>query len=260
MIITNFTNFWQVAMLFKQNNRLTVYGIILTSLLTLLSGCGNGAVLEGLLGADPALKTKAEEVSNQTQDLLTDTDRNAQRIKSGVANNPENDPAKIKSQNGVGDRNGNVEGSSGENSDSNLLLNFTETFPVYPQAKLLEIKSSEDKKSGMMLWSTQDNRQTVADYYLTELSTKNWKVIKPFTINPQQEITRAIAVKDNVRVELSLLPAANNQASKEDSTRLSVVYHPLDQDIPQSSMLSGQIPPNQPLLLSKLSQVLLLKR
>jgi S-layer homology domain len=228
-------------MLFKQNNRLTVYGIILTSLLTLLSGCGNGAVLEGLVGADPALKKKVEEVSNQTQDPLASANPNARGIKSGATNNPDNDPAKVKPLDGVGGRNGNVKVSSGENSDGNLLLNFTETFPVYPQAKLLEIKSSEDKKSGMMLWGMQENRQTVADYYLAELSTKNWEVIKPFTINPQRKITRAIAVKDNVRVELSLLPpvnnqTSNNQASKEDSTRLSVVYHPLDQDIPQSSI------------------------
>jgi hypothetical protein len=217
-------------MLFKQNNRLAVYGIILTSLLTLLSGCGNSGVLEGFVGADPALKKKVEEVSNQTQDPLNSADTDAQGIKSGEANNPDNDPAKIKSQNG------NVKVSSGANSDTNLLLNFTETFPVYPQAKLLEIKSSDDKKSGMMLWGMKDNRQTVADYYLAELSTKNWKVIKPFTINPQQKITKAIAVKDNVKVELSLLPTVNNQASKEDSTRLSVIYHPLDQNIPQSTI------------------------
>jgi S-layer homology domain len=219
-------------MLFKRNNQnhcLTVYGIILTSLLALLSGCGNSAVLEGLVGADPALKKKVEEVSNQTQNPLANGDLNAQGIKS-------RDPTKIKSQNGVGGRNANVKVSSGENSDSNLLLNFTEIFPVYPQAKLLEIKSSEDKRSGMMLWGMEDNRQTIADYYLAELSTKNWKLIKPFTINPQQKITRAIAVKDNVRVELSLLPPVSNQTSKGDSTRLSVVYHPLDQDIPQSSI------------------------
>jgi hypothetical protein len=228
-------------MLFKQNNRLTVYGIILTSLLALVSGCGHSSALEGLVGADPALKKKVEEVSNQTQDLLNGADTDAQGVKSGVANNPGNDPAKITSQKGVGVKNGNVQASSGDNSDSDLLLNFTETFPVYPQAKLLEIKSSDDQKSGMMLWGMQDNRQTVANYYLAELSTKNWKVIKPFTINPQQKITRAIAVKDNVRVELSLLPTVNNQTAnnqplKEDSTRLSVVYHPLDQDIPQSSI------------------------
>ncbi|MBW4536647.1 MAG: S-layer homology domain-containing protein [Pleurocapsa minor HA4230-MV1] len=87
-----------------------------------------------------------------------------------------------------------------------------------------------------MLWRIQDERQAIADYYLAELSADGWDVIKPFTINPQQQIARAIAIKDNLRVELSLLASANNQASQGENSRLSVVYHPLDRDIPPSSI------------------------
>lgn len=197
--------------MFKQSDRLAIKGIILTSLLTLLSGCGNGAALQGLVGADPLLKKKAQEVSLQTQDPAA----NPQAKTSASSNNRD------------------------LNAVNNLALNFTQTFPIYPQAELLEVNSSKNKNSGTMLWKMKDNRQAVADYYLAELPASDWDLIKPFTINPQQKIARAIAVKDNLRVELSLLESANNPESQDESTRLSVVYHPLNQDIPQSSISQG---------------------
>lgn len=221
-------------MLFKQNHFLSIQAFILASLLTLLSGCGNGAVLEGFVGADPELKKKVAEVSSQTQDPFVPGEGD----KTESTQNSSQDSGQIKSQDRGNNNHGNTQNYSPEN------LNFPETFPVYPQAELQESKSSKDKQSGMMLWNLRDNRQTVADYYLAELSAQNWEVIKPFTINPQQKIARAIAVKDNLRVELSLLPGVNaigaNPAATgentQENTQLSVVYHPLDQDIPNSSI------------------------
>jgi hypothetical protein len=203
------------------------------------------------VGADPGLKKKVAEVSNQIQDPFVPGEEG----KTESTQNSGQDPSQVKSQ----DRGSNNRGNT---------QNFAETFPVYPQAELQEIKSSKDQQSGMMLWNLQDNRQTVADYYLAELAAQNWEIIKPFTINPQQKIARAIAVKDNLRVELSLLPGVNatgaNPAATGENTQLSVVYHPLDQDIPSSSIsqwetttaksnptkstrdkTTSQLPPNQ---------------
>jgi hypothetical protein len=227
-------NFWQIAMLLKQKHPLAGYALILAILLTLLSGCGNGVTLEGFVGADPELKKKVAEVSNQTQDSFVLREEGV----SGTTQNSSQDPNQVKSQDRGGNNAGNTRDSSGGG------LDFPDSFPVYPQAELQEIKSSKDQQSGMMLWNLQANRQTVADYYLAELSAQNWEVIKPFTINPQQKIARAIAVKDNLRVELSLLPGVDatgaNPAATAENTQLSVVYHPLDQNIPGSSISQGE--------------------
>ncbi|MEL6787466.1 MAG: S-layer homology domain-containing protein [Cyanobacteria bacterium J06607_15] len=221
-------------MLSKKSDRLAIKGIILTSLLTLFSGCGNSAALESLISADPALKeTQTAEVSNQTQS-------NPPEDSSSTENppvNPENPQANNnQSAEPVRDNSENAADPPPKSSISDLLLNFPETFPVYPQAELQEIKSDEAENSGMLTWTTPDNRKAVADYYQAELSTNDWDIIKPFTIRPKQKVARAIAVKEDLRVELSLLSGTKKEGAKAQPTRLSVVYHPLDRDLPPSSI------------------------
>ena len=233
-------------MLTKNSDRLTIQGIILTSLLTLLASCGNSSALESFVSPDPALKeNKAEKVSQKTQSQPAENSSSTKNQNSNVATTQGEKPASkdnpnntdnSKTQNQDRSDNSTLQKPPAENSIANLLLNFPETFPVYPQAELQEVKSSEDENSGMLVWNTKDNRKIVADYYQAELSANDWEVIKPFTINPQQKIARAIAVKDNLRVELSLLREANKKESNSKNTQLSVVYHPLDEEIPQSSI------------------------
>lgn len=232
-------------MLCKKSDRLAIKGIILTSLLTLLGGCGNSAALEGLISADPDLKKgQTAEVSNQTQ---TKPKPEPKPSESASAQNTPVAPEKTQASQGNNTKPERVRSNGADastNSDeapagnpiSNLLLNFPETFPVYPQAELQEIKSNEAENSGMLIWTTPDNRKAVADYYQAELLTNDWEIIKPFTIRPQQKVARAIAVKEDLRVELSLLRGVKKQDSKAEPTKLSVVYHPLNQDIPPSSI------------------------
>ncbi|MEO1672671.1 MAG: hypothetical protein AAFR77_18155, partial [Cyanobacteria bacterium J06631_2] len=177
-------------MLCKKSDRLAIKGIILTSLLTLLGGCGNSAALEGLISADPDLKKgQTAEVSNQTQ---TKPKPEPKPSESASAQNTPVAPEKTQASQGNNTKPERVRSNGADastNSDeapagnpiSNLLLNFPETFPVYPQAELQEIKSNEAENSGMLIWTTPDNRKAVADYYQAELLTNDWEIIKPFT-------------------------------------------------------------------------------
>ena len=226
-------------MLSKQNSRPTTHGIILTTLLTLLSSCGNSAAIESLISADPELKEgTTAEVSNQTKPNSSEnsTSPAITTIKTKESPNPNKPENDVEAQNRVRANDNGQEQPSEESSVNNLLLNFRDNFPVYPQAELKSAESSKDQNSGKLVWKTTDNRKAVADFYLAELSTNDWDVIKPFTINPQQKVARAIAVKDDLRVELSLLPGAENGEPNSQDTTLSVVYHPLNEDIPQSSI------------------------
>jgi len=232
-------------MLSKQASRPAIQGIILTSLLTLLSSCANSAAIESLISADPKLKEgKTTEVSNKvksrsSEDSNSSPDRvtaNTTTIKTKESSPPEKPKIDIEAQERVRADSKDETKSFEEENDSNLLLDFPEHFPVYPQAELQEVESSEDEKSGKLIWKTMDNRKAVADYYLAELSANDWDVIKPFTIDPKQKVARAIAVKDELRVELSLLQGSENKESDRPSTKLAVVYHPLDEKIPRSSI------------------------
>ncbi|MGB5631338.1 MAG: S-layer homology domain-containing protein [Waterburya sp.] len=225
-------------MLFKQNNCQTVQGILLTSLLTLLASCGDTAALEDLIRADPKLKEgKTEQPSSQINSQLPPNSSSPQSQDS-LSATPQlkEEPADGKEVNTIASENK----KTGKNNPSNQpaaeakvedqLVNFPESFPVYPQAELQEIKTDEAKKSGILIWNTTDNRQAVADYYQAELLVNDWEIIKPFTISPQQKIARAIAIKDQLRIELTLLPSATKQESESQNTQLSLAYRPVSQD------------------------------
>ena len=93
-------------MLFKQNNRSAIRGIISTSLLALLAGCSNSAAIEGFISADPQLKeNQLKQSSNATQPKtsLNSSTANSQQETSARSslkedpaansdlNNPDND-------------------------------------------------------------------------------------------------------------------------------------------------------------------------
>ena len=222
-------------MLSKQTSRPAIHGVILTSLLTLLSSCANSTAIEGLISADPELKKgTTTEVSNRNKPKSErdSVENTTAKKKPSSTDKPQND---AETQNRVRANNNERGKPLEESNGGNLALN-PENFPVYPRAELQEVQSSENEKSGKLIWQMMDNRQAVADFYQAELTANDWDVIKPFTINPDRKVARAIAVKDDLRVELSLLRGAKDRSSSRQGTKLSVVYHPLDEDIPPSSI------------------------
>ena len=220
-------------MLFKFNNRQTVRAIILISSL-ILASCSNSAAIEGFISADSRLKEdKTKQLSNTTQlqsssNSLTVEDREdvsvtPQSEENTTANVNRND---VLTQDRTIDRDSN---ESIPSQVSDLPFNFPGAFPIYPQAQLENIRSDDDN-SGMLTWKTSDNRKAVADYYLAQLLANDWRIIKPFTISPKQKIASAIAVKDNLRLDLTLL-SNQESASERQNTELSVIYHSTGSDI-----------------------------
>ena len=217
-------------MLFKFNNRQTVRAIILTSSL-ILASCSNSAAIEGFISADSRLKEdKTKQSPNTTQlnsssNSLPAEDREdisvtRQLAENTTANDNRND---VLAQERIIDRDKN------ESIVSRSLLPFDPgSFPVYPQAQLENVRSDEDN-SGMLTWKTSDNRKAVADYYLAELLANDWRIIKPFTISPEQKIATAIAVKDDLRLDLTLV--STEAESESQNTELSVIYHSMGRDL-----------------------------
>ena len=222
-------------MLFNQNNRPAIQGIILTSLLTLLAGCGNSKALESFVSADPELKRdrsgQAQTNRESPQSASVESEADPATTSPSEATDTNNQSESSPNESAVD----NNTSQSPVSQVSNLPFNFPGSFPVYPQAQLQEIKSEGDS-SGMLVWNTTDNRKAVADYYQAELTANDWDLIKPFNVNPKRNIARAIAIKDDLRIELSL-SSISTEGESDGNTELTVVYHPVDEEIPKSSIV-----------------------
>ena len=234
--------FWQAAMLLKQNNPKVVKGILFTGLLTLLASCGNSSAIENLVKADP--KLIADEVnessitsSESSQETVSNTPVLDSSTEESAATQNERNTVK-RSPDSVTQKTVEPESFQPQPKSAatkNLPNSFPPSFPLYPQAELLEIQTGADASSGTISWSSSDNRKAIADYYQAELTTNDWKIIKPFNLKPEQKWARAIAIKDEQRVALTLQPLPDNQA-KNEGTKLSVVYQPLSAEIANSGI------------------------
>ena len=216
-------------MLFKFDSRQTVRGFILIGSL-ILASCSNSAALEGFVSADSRLKEKeVEQLSNTTQlESPTSTIEDREGIPA-TSQSTEDTIADEDDDAAVPDEKAIAREDRGDRELVTAQSDLPFDFPVYPQAQLERIKS-EENSSGMLTWQTSDNRKAVADYYQAELLANDWDIIKPFSISPEQKIATAIATKDDLRLDLTLL-ANNDPESDRQNTELSVIYHSLGRDI-----------------------------
>jgi hypothetical protein len=198
-------------MLFKQNSPKAGKGILFIGLLTLLASCSSSAALESFVSPDPQLAAK--QVKLQQSNVEQSQTSQAQSATQ------ENKPTDSQASNAV------------KSQNLKLPPNFPASFPLYPQAQLQEIKSGKNATSGTLTWNTADNRQAIVNYYQKQLPANDWQIIKPFNFDPQQPVTRAIAIKNQQRVDLTLLQPTNNQ-----NTKLSVIYQPLEPASAESSI------------------------
>ncbi len=206
-------------MLLKQNKRKVIKNIIFTSLLALLTGCGNSNALESFVGADPELlKNNGKQLSQQRADQGKPSTADDALSSDNTQNKPANNKAKVLES----------EGESTKSQSSGLPPNFPKSFPLYPQAQLKEAKR-ENETSGRLTWNSPDNQKAIADYYEAKLAAKDWKIIKPFNLNSQLETAKAIAVKNDLRVDLALVRSQNK--ANNNGTKISVIYQPIEANI-----------------------------
>lgn len=229
-------------MLLKQNNQKVVKSILFTGLLTLLASCGNSSAIENLVKADPKLIADEVKQSNITsvepsQEAVSNTPVLDSSTKESAATedkgntsqrSPDSAAQKVVEPKSLQPR-------PRSTATNNLPNSFPSSFPLYPQAELLNIKTGADTRSGTISWGSSDNPKAIADYYQAELTTNDWEIIKPFNLKPEQKWSRAIAIKDEQRVALTLQPLPDNQA-KNKGTKLSVVYQPLSADVANSGI------------------------
>ena len=226
-------------MLLKQNNPKVVKSILFTGLLALLASCGNSSAIESMIRADPQLREEA--IDSQLETATNSLDTN-----TTVTNNTSTDDSQVSEDLSQDDKTAindipeeevlleddalkpTPQRSRNTTEDvTDLPANFPASFPIYPQVNLKEAKVGEDEVSGMLTWTSKDNSKAIADYYQAELNSNDWKVIKPFRFDEKGDLARAIAVKDNHKVHLTLLRSQNKETGN-NGTKLSAIYEPIE--------------------------------
>lgn len=202
-------------MFLEQNNQKALLGVLVTSLFTLLASCGNSAAIENLVSADPKLKANTAE--NKPKTIKAEESQK-------ILNRDDDTSIPEEAQDNSQDKNHDL-GVDTETQSIDLPENFPASFPLYPKAQLTKVKSGKNQKSGMLTWNTPDNRKAIADYYQAELIANDWEITKPFQLKSNQKTVKAIARKNQLQVDLTLLPSVDNS----NNTELTVNYQPINQ-------------------------------
>ncbi len=86
------------------------------------------------------------------------------------------------------------------NNDNQQTLpdNFPDTIPLYSEAELIKIEENS------FFWSSGDPSNLIMDYYLQELTSKQWQVEQT-----QENLLTAINDDESLELEVSVLPSGN---------------------------------------------------
>jgi hypothetical protein len=107
-----------------------------------------------------------------------------------------------------------------------LPSNFPQDIPIYPNAKLVEVKpanNSEDKISAR--WQSTDPSNFIVSFYRSQFPSKNWQILQ----QPTDDVGSFEVKRDNAAVKVTIQPQKVTQATPDQpqtATELLVEYTP----------------------------------
>jgi len=228
--LNNYDKFWQVAMLFKPNRYRPIKSTVAMGLVGLLTSCGSSTALESFVSPDPKLFD--ESSSELSQESKIQSPGNSSDVL--VSGNSQNTAKQINTDKKKStDQDNTILSNSHEDLD--LPTNLLNSLPIYPQAKLQESKIDNNQVSGILIWNSNDNQKSIAEYYKAELAANGWTVIKPFNFSSKQQPAKAIALKKEVRIDLTLVNTVDSN-QKDQKTKLSITYRPIEQQLAETDI------------------------
>ena len=195
----------------KQLPTVTILSLCLA---TTLGACGNGQQLEGFLRPNPNLESPTSQ--NQEQQEATDSstiqstqnqEANSQSPGIQITKRPKPDP----------------DDNSSETVSTQEVAELPENLPFYPQATLETITSDSSDERGTSMWRSQDELQTILNYYQEKWQSENWQVIEPFDPTEDQQGYRAKVSKDEMEYELVLVSVSEDD---QQQSKLTIGYEP----------------------------------
>ncbi|GAB4531458.1 MAG: S-layer homology domain-containing protein [Pleurocapsa sp.] len=211
-------------MLLNRISKKITWSIACSALLGLLASCGTSATWENLVSADPQLKNKLnyQPTNNESEVNPKALDRQifASDSDTDSDTNISQSPSDNKSQDETTE---NTQPKS--TSQVTLPDDFPQVLPLYPQAELDEVEPGLTATQGLTLWRSQDTPDQLISYYRQELEANDWQIIQPFTLNDEKTQLQAIAIKDDLEINLAIAKLTNK------NSKLTLSYQPAPQDI-----------------------------
>lgn len=129
----------------------------------------------------------------------------------------------------TGAKNISVAHNESKKSRVNLPENFPQGIPIYPNAKLLAIQTSQGRDNKVTIqWLSKDPSSIITDFYSQQLQKNNWEIINRKQIT--KDFQSVLFAKHNhVEVNISIQPQKSNNTSSRQSknhmdTEISIAY------------------------------------
>ncbi len=184
---------------------------VFTCLLLLLTGCNNGEAIQSFLSADPQLSTSQDTTTNRPSSQVSESNSTISE-----------------------DTNDFQKSNTNENQIetppiTELLPDFPPEIPLYPGATL-EDTIFQGPESGTVTWRSQDDAESIVNYYQEQFDRNNWEILQPLSNELETQDRNIIASKDSLKVKVSLIPQ-----ERENEVHIAVAYKPFDDSLLSSS-------------------------
>jgi hypothetical protein len=197
-----------------------ILGSLFASSLVAIGGCSGSAAIESALSPDPQLQNAIETTKLEEGGKTTSTSIENRTQPPTTAN-------------------------------SKSLELLPEQIPIYPQATLQTIEPDSTPNRGKAHWDSPEAIKPIARYYQDELTSRSWKILRPFDLQATELNQVAIATKDNLEITIALENSPIEAQKAARHTQLTIAYNFLnnktniDNPAQESTSPTSAVTPNK---------------
>ncbi|WP_224410532.1 S-layer homology domain-containing protein [Oscillatoria salina] len=110
-------------------------------------------------------------------------------------------------------------------STTKLPDDFPQQIPLYPQAKILNVKSEDTLGKVQILWASAAPSNEIEQFYQEQFQSDNWEIVQEFTAANNSDEKTAIARQGELQVKVAVAsPTSESSSEAEGATTFALEY------------------------------------